>query len=131
VVVVTGPLGGAAAAFREGHFARPPVRTLEGLRLGAVATAMIDISDGIAVDAGHVARRSGCRLVIDLDTVPRAAELDDLGFGEDFELLATVPSEALSLGFPVIGRCEAGEGVVLLCGGEPYDLPGYEHFRTG
>lgn len=129
-LVVTGPLGGAAAAFRAGGFVRPPVRTQEGLRLGAVATAMLDISDGIAVDAGHIARRSGCRLVIDLDAVPRAGALDDLGFGEDFELLAAVPSETLSLGFPVIGRCEAGEGVVLLHEGRPYDLPGYEHFRS-
>jgi thiamine-monophosphate kinase len=130
-IVVTGPLGGAAAAFRGGGFPRPPLRTEEGLRLGAVATAMLDVSDGIAVDAGHLARRSGCRLVIDLDAVPRAGELDDLGFGEDFELLATVPSEALALGFPVIGRCEEGEGVALLHEGEPYELPGYEHFRTG
>jgi thiamine-monophosphate kinase len=131
VIVVTGPLGAAAAAFRERRFVRPPVRTLEGMRLGAVATAMLDVSDGIAVDAGHLARRSGCRVVIDLDAVPRDGELEDLGFGEDFELLAAVPNEALSLGFPVIGRCEAGEGVLLLHDGEPHDLRGYEHFRTG
>ena len=131
VIVVTGPLGEAAVAFRERRFVRPPVRTLEGMRLGAVATAMLDISDGIAVDAGHLARRSGCRVVIDLDAVPRHGALEDLGFGEDFELLAAVPSEALSLGFPVIGRCEEGESVLLLRDGEPYDLPGYEHFRPG
>jgi thiamine-monophosphate kinase len=128
LVVVTGLLGVAGKAFREGRLVRPPVRTEEGLRLGAVATAMLDVSDGIAVDAGHIARRSGCRLVIDLDAVPAAGELDDLGFGEDFELLATTLDP---LDFPVIGRCEPGEGVLFLHDGEPYELPGYEHFRTG
>lgn len=127
LVVVTGPLGAAGKAFRAGGFPRPPIRTEEGLRLGAVATAMLDVSDGIAADAAHLARRSGCRLVIDLDAVPRTGELDDLRFGEDFELLAATPDPA---GFPVIGRCEAGEGVVLLHNGAPYDLPGYEHFRS-
>ena len=105
---------------------RPPLRTEEGLRLGAVADAMLDVSDGLAVDAGHIARRSGCRVVIDLDArAARRARCDDLGFGEDFELLAATPDP---LGFPVIGRCEEGEGVVLLHDGEPYELRGYEHF---
>jgi thiamine-monophosphate kinase len=130
-VVVTGPLGGAGAAFREGRLLRPPLRTEEGLRLGAVASALLDVSDGIAVDAGHIARRSGCRLVIDLDAVPRAGELEDLGFGEDFELLATVPpGDCPSLGFPVIGAVEAGDGVELRLDGEPYELRGYEHFTS-
>lgn len=126
LLVVTGPLGASGKAFREGTYVRPPLRVEEGLRLGAVANAMLDLSDGIAVDAGHIARRSGCRVVVDLDAVPRGGELDDLGFGEDFELLAATPDP---LDFAVIGRCEEGEGVVLLHGGEPYALPGYEHFR--
>jgi thiamine-monophosphate kinase len=130
-ILVTGPLGAAGAAFRAGRLPRPPVRTAEGLRLGPVATAMLDVSDGLPVDAGHLARRSGCRLVVDLDLVPLAGDVDDLGFGEDFELLATVtPESAPGLGFPVIGRCEAGEGVLLLRGGEPYELAGYEHFKS-
>jgi thiamine-monophosphate kinase len=125
LLVVTGPLGAAGKAFREGRYVRPPLRVEEGLRLGRAATAMVDVSDGIAVDAGHLARRSGCRVVIDLDAVPRAAELDDLGFGEDFELLAATSDP---LEFAVVGRCEPGEGVLLLHEGEPYVLPGYEHF---
>ena len=130
-IVVTGPLGVAGAAFREGRYERPPLRVEEGLRLGPLATAMLDVSDGIAVDAGHLARRSGCRVVIDLDAVPLGGTIDDLGFGEDFELLAAVPpSNSLLLGFPVIGRCEEGDGVLLLRGGEPYELRGYEHFST-
>jgi thiamine-monophosphate kinase len=127
-VVVTGPLGAAGAAFRQGGYLRPPIRIEEGLRLGSVASAMLDVSDGLAVDAGHIARRSGCRLLIDLDSVPLAGTLDDLGFGEDFELLATT---ADPLDFPVIGRCEEGEGVLLLRSGEPYALRGYEHFTAG
>ena len=118
------------AAFREGRYARPPIRVEEGLRLGSVATAMLDVSDGLAVDAGHLSRRSGCRIVIDLDRVPLAGKLEDVGFGEDFELLAALPpSGSETLGFAVIGRCEEGEGVVLLREGEPYELPGYEHFK--
>ncbi len=126
-IVVTGPLGAAGAAFRDGRYLRPPLRVEEGLRLGRVASAMLDVSDGIAVDAGHLARRSGCRVVIDLDAVPLAGTLEDLQFGEDFELLAATPDP---LDFPVIGRCEEGEGVLFLRGGEPVELRGYEHYKT-
>ena len=128
VLVVTGPLGAAGAAFRTGHHARPPLRLEEGRRLAAVAHAVIDVSDGLAADAGHLARRSGCALVIDLERVPLApgATVDDLGFGEDYELLAATPDP---LGFPEIGRCEAGGGVELRLSGEAIELGGWEHFR--
>jgi thiamine-monophosphate kinase len=137
LLVVTGPLGASGAGFRAlsagrrddpqvaAHL-RPPLRLEEGLRLGQVASAMLDVSDGLAVDAGHLARRSGVRVVVDLESVPRSGEFEDLGFGEDFELLAATRDP---LDFPVIGRCETGEGVELLLEGRPLKLPGWEHFR--
>jgi thiamine-monophosphate kinase len=127
LLVVTGPLGAAGAAFRAQRYAPPPLRLEEGQLLAATAHALMDVSDGIAVDAGHIARRSGVRCVIDLDAVPLAAgaTIEDVGFGEDYELLAAVDEPN---GFAVVGRVEAGEGVVTLRDGEPYALPGWEHF---
>jgi thiamine-monophosphate kinase len=129
LLVVTGPLGGAGAAFRDGRYPRPPVRIEEGKRLARSAHAMLDLSDGLAVDAGHLARRSGVRCVVELEAVPLAAgaEIADLGFGEDFELLAAVAERE---SFAVIGRVEAGEGVELRLHGEPHPLSGWEHFRS-
>jgi thiamine-monophosphate kinase len=128
VLVVTGPLGGAGAAFRNGWLARPPLRLAEGKELGAVANAVLDVSDGLAVDAAHIAERSRVRCVIDLEAVPLAdgAELADLEFGEDYELLAAVADPGR---FAVIGRCEEGAGVEIRLRGEPVALKGWDHFR--
>jgi thiamine-monophosphate kinase len=126
-LVVTGALGAAGVASREGRHARPPLRLEEGRRLAAVAHALIDVSDGLAADAAHIADRSGCKLSIELEQVPLAggATPDDVGFGEDYELLAATPDP---LGFPVIGRCEEGTGVEIRSGGKPVALRGWEHF---
>jgi thiamine-monophosphate kinase len=127
ILVVTGPLGGAGAAFREGKHARPPLRLEDGRRLAASAHALIDISDGLAADAGHIADRSGCRLEIDLELVPLApsATHEELGFGEDYELLAATPDP---LDYAVIGRCEEGNGVEIRLAGELVALSGWDHF---
>jgi thiamine-monophosphate kinase len=127
-LVVTGPLGAAGTAFRRGAYARPPLRLAEGKELAAHAHALVDLSDGLAVDAAHIAARSHCRVAIELERVPLAegAELDDVGFGEDYELLAAVAEPTR---FDVVGRCEEGDGVVLTLNGEPYELRGWEHFR--
>jgi thiamine-monophosphate kinase len=107
---------------------RPPLRLAEGRELAADAHALLDVSDGLAVDAGHIASRSGCRVVVELERVPLAsgAELEDLGFGEDYELLAAVPKAGR---FATIGRCEEGAGVAVMLNGEPYELGGWQHFR--
>jgi thiamine-monophosphate kinase len=127
LVVVTGSLGGAGAAFREERHARPPLRLKEGRQLSAAAHALTDISDGLGVDAAHIASRSGCRLELELERVPLApgATIEDLGFGEDYELLAATTDP---LDFTVIGRCSEGEGVEIRHAGEPVRLAGWDHF---
>jgi thiamine-monophosphate kinase len=129
LLVVTGPLGAAGAAFRENRFVRPPVRLEEGRSLARTAHAMLDISDGLERDLARIAERSGVKCLVELERVPLAdgATVEDVGFGEDYELLAAVPTEA----FHVIGRCEQGEGVQLLRHGVPVALGGWEHFSPG
>ena len=127
-LVVTGPLGAAGAAFREQRYAPPPLRIDEGIELARDADAMLDLSDGLARDAAHIATRSGCRLTIDLERVPLAhgATHEDLAFGEDYELLAATANPR---GFAVIGRCEPGSGVEIRLRGHAVALSGWEHFR--
>lgn len=142
---------GVAERLRAAHL-RPEPRVEAGLALArAGARAMLDVSDGLALDGGRLARASGARAVIELDALPvaegvagvaAAAGEDALllaaSGGEDYELLAALPPGAVeearrALGVPLtaVGRLEAGApGLVALdAGGAPVALAarGWEH----
>ena len=137
VVAVAGVLGQAAAGlrmlFQHGATSSPargsrdieaqlqPRPPIHQGRLAAIAgaTSMIDLSDGLALDAGRVARASG--VAFDLhDLTP-----DELNGGEDHSLLATFPG-AVPEGFRVIGRVVDGEGV--LVEGAPHETGGWDPY---
>ena len=169
-VWVTGELGGAARAvalLKSGRevpdslarsFARPVPRTREAswLAENAELHALIDISDGLAGDAGHLAAASRVALYVVAAEVPRAgvgqggdaihmASLEDvLGGGEDYELCIAAAPGALGpvaaaffdlFGVPLtqVGGVHPGEGVWLEEDGQPprrLDGTGFDHFGT-
>ncbi len=144
------PQGSAGAALKE-RFYRPVPRVGAGVALGPLATAAIDISDGLLADLGHICKASSCGAAIDVERVPLSAELMSLfppqealahalGGGDDYELCFTAPPSRAeeieaaleAAGTPVrrIGQLVAGQAVVCRRDGEPFTPPvrGYRHF---
>ncbi|MDY0056428.1 MAG: thiamine-phosphate kinase [Methyloversatilis sp.] len=131
---------------------QPQPRVTLGAALQDLATAMIDVSDGLLADLGHIARASGLGAVVDDAALPwaalhaacadRTAVRDALlAGGDDYELLFCAPREAedalialsarLALPLTRIGAMQAGEGVRLVdaTGAElPVGRRGYDHF---
>ncbi len=152
---VTGQLGGPAAALsawedrREpdasarDRFVRPVARIAEAQWLrDAGARAMIDVSDGLLADTGHLAAASNVACMLDIDAVPvhpaAAGPEEAVTSGEEYELLLALPdgdvaagefSERFGLSLTRVGRVEAGAGVRVVRDGTPIDgLSTFRHF---
>lgn len=134
---------------------RPSPQIDLGLELArGLASAMIDVSDGLLRDLSHICRESGVGAEIDADKVPLSTELIDfsalrgldplqfaLGGGEDYRLLFCLPESKLRLlgrlrhlrgGRPaVIGKISDKKGIRLTSNGRPMKKPaaGFDHFR--
>lgn len=153
ILYVTGRIGAAglglaiALGQAEGPaetlaaYRRPIPRLAEGRRLAPAAHAMMDVSDGLLIDAARMAEASGLGLAIDLDAVPlahacpatRAGQLAAVTAGDDYELLVAAP-EGLTLPgdtpLTAIGRFRTEPGLTLVDAAGPVPLParlGYEH----
>lgn len=145
---LSGPVGGALTGFealRDGTgadseaYRRPRPLLAEGQALAPVVTAMLDVSDGVLLDAWRLARASGVTIDIAAAAIPIAApesrRAEALRWGDDYQLLFTLPAGAAP---PVqahrIGRALPGGAVPLLLDGAPPaagDRLGYRHQATG
>jgi len=139
LVCVSGSLGDAGLALRrllsgdpvgEGprrRLERPEPRVALGLALRGLASAMIDVSDGLAADLGHILEASGVGAEILLDELPRSAEVAATGdwslplaSGDDYELCFTLPAAHR----PLLAELTARTGVALTVIGEIVRGPG-------
>jgi len=127
------------------RYRRPTPRLALGAALGGVATAGMDVSDGLLIDAQRLAAAGGVGLAIAIDAVPLTAPAAGLAeimaqatAGDDYELLFTAAADVdvAALAGPTktpvtrIGTVVAGSGLALSFAGQPVPLPdrlGYEH----
>lgn len=125
---------------------RPEPRLALAKELRALASACLDVSDGLAQDLGHILRASVVGALLDIDALPRSAALAgiDAAFadvlaltsGDDYELLFTAPPQerekiaALSCPCTRVGSITTGPALVLRRHGVSVDMPlaGFRHF---
>ncbi|MDQ0838607.1 thiamine-phosphate kinase [Sphingomonas faeni] len=149
---VTGTIGDAGAGLaialgKDGSlellaaYRRPQPRLADGRILAPHVHAMMDVSDGLLIDAARMARASGVAVAIDLARIPlsaayRAFSGDRLAAataGDDYQLLFAAPQDFVTDATPV-GTFSAGFGLTLHDSGKPVPLPsslGYEHAPRG
>jgi thiamine-monophosphate kinase len=135
-IYVTGPLGGSILGR---HLTFEP-RVALGRKLASVATAMIDLSDGLSRDLGHICRASGVGAVIESKLVPIHSDAVELSLrngvsalehalndGEDYELLLTGPAGID--GAIRVGRIVPEPGIYLMENGatRPLQADGWQH----
>ncbi|AXD30082.1 thiamine-phosphate kinase [Salmonella enterica subsp. houtenae] len=133
---------------------RPTPRILHGQALRDIASAAIDLSDGLISDLGHIVKASGCGARVDVDALPKSdammrhvdagqAQRWALSGGEDYELCFTVPElnrgaldvaiGQLGVPFTCVGQMSADvEGLNFVRDGMPvtFDWKGYDHFAA-
>jgi thiamine-monophosphate kinase len=145
---VTGTIGdaGAGLALAQGEdgapellarYRRPTPRLTEGRTLAPVVHAMMDVSDGLLIDANRMAQASGCAVEIDLARVPlhRLNPLEPIAAataGDDYELLFALPAD-VSPPVPAtcVGRFVEGAGLTLTRAGRSLPLPDRLGFTHG
>jgi thiamine-monophosphate kinase len=141
LAILQGKTGGDTdAAFLIGRYRQPTPRVSLGPKLRGIASASLDVSDGLIADLGHIAETSGVRIVVEAEAIPRSAALVRFDpdivraatAGDDYEIAFTASSPVpADLPVTCIGRVEPGQGVVLLDreGREiPVIRPGFTHF---
>lgn len=140
-VWITGPVGAAMLgleALRSGEgdslaYRRGQALLAEGQALAPLVTAMMDVSDGLLLDASRLAEASGVTLALDSGAIPIATPEerrdDALRWGDDYQLLFTAPGEVvLPVAAHRIGTViERGQRALLLDGKAPAGRLGYEH----
>ena len=113
-------------------YRRPIPRLAEGQALAPIVHAMMDVSDGLLIDAQRMANASNLALEIDLDAVPRAGDImTAITAGDDYELLfAAAPNAHIPVPATRIGTFSGGTGLTLHNAHGPVALPqrlGYTH----
>lgn len=125
------------------RFRRPTARIGLGIALRGLATACMDVSDGLLLDASRLADASGLAVCIDSRAIPRSAAARRAGvaaaslaaMGDDYELLFTAPPAARDAIGDVAGQCRTAvsrigtlaSGAGLLLDGVATDPAGYRH----